>query len=259
MIATDYFEGVILNTLRGVGATAPTTVYAALFLSNPTDSGTAGNEIIYNGYTRQAVEFGIPGPLGGSIGVQNINQVIFPESPSDSGLVTYAAIYDALTGGNMLCYGQLTTPLQVRAGNQPSFGVSQLQFFLIGSFTNYFKTATLSLLRGQSVSGFDSYLSLWNGDPEVGGAELQGDTYSRPYISFTAPVHLTTGQSQISNDSVVQFSPPSSNWGNWLYTVVFDASSNGNPIIKSQRNIGEDLLVGYTPSAKIGDIKIAVN
>jgi hypothetical protein len=34
----------------------------------------------------------------------------FPVATADWGTVTYAAVYDAATGGNMLAYAQLTDP-----------------------------------------------------------------------------------------------------------------------------------------------------
>lgn len=52
MYATDYFERLTLNLLRGQSATAPVRVYIGLFLNNPGDEG-GGTEAGYSGYARQ--------------------------------------------------------------------------------------------------------------------------------------------------------------------------------------------------------------
>ena len=44
MYATDYFETLILNLARGVSATAPQTMYLALYLNDPSDTG-GGTEV----------------------------------------------------------------------------------------------------------------------------------------------------------------------------------------------------------------------
>ena len=71
MYATDYFETMMLNTLRGTNATAPTKVYMGLFLSNPGETGAGGTEVSYSGYQRQEVSFSSPAVMSGGIGLQN--------------------------------------------------------------------------------------------------------------------------------------------------------------------------------------------
>lgn len=125
MTKTDYLENAVLNhTLRNVPYTPPTTIYLAAFTSPTTDAG-GGTEVAGNGYARQAVTFGAPS--GGA--VANTNIVTFPvASPAGWGTVTHAAVFDSLTGGNMLRHGALTAAKTINAGDALTFQVGQVVF-----------------------------------------------------------------------------------------------------------------------------------
>lgn len=57
----------------------------------------------------------------------NSNTITFPTSSAAWGIVGAYGIYDALTGGNYLGFGILTTPQNISAtGNTPSFAANQL-------------------------------------------------------------------------------------------------------------------------------------
>lgn len=48
MYATNHFEEIMLNLARGISASAPETMYLALYLNDPGDDG-AGTEVSYPG------------------------------------------------------------------------------------------------------------------------------------------------------------------------------------------------------------------
>ena len=102
---SNYLENALINvTLRATSYTAPTTVYVALFTSDPTDAGS-GTEVTGGSYARTAVTFAAP-----SNGVTTNNaDVTFPTCTSAWGTVGWIGIYDALTTGNLLYH----TPLDV--------------------------------------------------------------------------------------------------------------------------------------------------
>ena len=102
---SDYAENKLLNHMLGVSTfTMPTTVYLALFTSNPTDAGT-GTEVTGNGYARKVIPFSTA--TTGTI--SNASEVAFATPTGAWGIVTHFGIYDALTGGNLLVHGPLTT------------------------------------------------------------------------------------------------------------------------------------------------------
>lgn len=102
---SNYLENALINvTLRNTAYTSPTTVYLALYTSDPTDADS-GTEVSGGSYARQSITFGAP-----SNGVSTNSAAIeFPQCTSSWGTVTHVGIRDALTTGNLLYH----TPLDV--------------------------------------------------------------------------------------------------------------------------------------------------
>lgn len=112
MSFSDYTEDAILNHLfRNVPLASPTTVYAALFTSDPGEA-SGGTEVAAgaNSYARQAISFGAPG--GGAVA----NTVALTWTNMPAAFVSHVAVMDALTGGNMLAYAALSYTVNVAAG-----------------------------------------------------------------------------------------------------------------------------------------------
>ena len=175
MYASNYFETAMLNLMRSTSITAPGTMYLALFLSNPGDSGTDGTEITYTGYQRQAITFTAPTASGSGLAMENTALISFPESASSAGSVTYVAVFDNSTGGNMWLYGQLDTPLNVQTGVSPVFRAGSVKWIWSGNLSTYYRTAIMNTLRGTNCSGFAPYVALCNGDPTGAGNEFSGN------------------------------------------------------------------------------------
>ena len=108
MSFTDYLEDKILNhVFGGTAYTAPTTLYVGLHTSASSDAA-AGTEVSGGAYARQTAAFTVSGtsPTEAS----TTAAIEFPVATSSWGTVTYAGVYDAATGGNLLAYAQLTDP-----------------------------------------------------------------------------------------------------------------------------------------------------
>ena len=110
---SNYLENALINvTLRATSYTAPTTVYVALFTTDPTDAGT-GTEVTGGSYARTAVTFSAP-----SNGVTSNNaDVTFPTCTSSWGIVTHLGLYDASTSGNLLYHTPLDSSKTVDSGD----------------------------------------------------------------------------------------------------------------------------------------------
>jgi len=109
----NYLENALINgTLRGTTYTAPTTVYVALYTSDPTDADT-GTEVSGTSYARQAVTFGAP-----SNGVTtNSAAVEFPQAGGSWGTVSYIGLRDASTAGNLLYHTALDAAKTISTGD----------------------------------------------------------------------------------------------------------------------------------------------
>lgn len=112
MSFSNYLENKILDHSLGLTTyTKPAAVYLALFTSDPGETGS-GTEVSTGGYARQAIVFSAAS--GGA--TSNTSSLTFTASGSGFGTVTHLAIYDAITGGNLLYYSSVGTPRTIAAG-----------------------------------------------------------------------------------------------------------------------------------------------
>lgn len=110
---SDYAETALFNALlRNIAFTSPTTVYVALFTTNPTDAGS-GTEVSTGNYVRQPVTFSAPSNGVGS----NSGQVIWDPASVAFGTITHIGLYDAATSGNLLMYAPLNSSKIIGAGD----------------------------------------------------------------------------------------------------------------------------------------------
>lgn len=91
--------------------TRPTATYLALFTSNPAEDGS-GTEVSGGAYARQAVSITVSGNTA-----SNTAAVEYPTATASYGTVTHVGIYDALTSGNLIAYGALTTSKAIDTGD----------------------------------------------------------------------------------------------------------------------------------------------
>ncbi len=258
---TNYYETTMLNTMRGQAAVAPPAVYVALFLSDPTETGTAGTEVSYTGYQRQALALSSPTTTGTTVQVSNTTEIVFPTPTGAAGTVTHAAIMDAATGGNVLVYKQLTNQIVLTAETSPRFAAGEIALTMsAGNMDPTFKVKILNFLRGTTINGFAPYLGLYNGDPTTGGAtELSGTGYARLPLVLDVPTEQVSGQMQTANTNAAQSQPATVNWGQWAYGVIMDAETGGNRVWYKQ-NLGTyNMNNGAQAYLRAGDITLALN
>ena len=101
----------ILNTSLRSG-----TYYLALFLTDPTASGT-GTEASGGGYARKVISFDAPSLVAGKQQVKNTDAVDYGVITADIGTVSYWGIFDSQTGGNLLWFGSFARGKNVLNGD----------------------------------------------------------------------------------------------------------------------------------------------
>ena len=259
MYATNYFEQIILNVLRGTDAAAPSAVYIGLFTGDPTDSGSGANEVSYSGYARQQITFSQPAAMENGIGFSNTADITFPISPSAAGTITHIAVFDTLSGGNMLIYGELEESQDIESQEAPVIVAGEAKWWLSGDMSVYFKTAALNFLRGTDLTGISPYLALYNANPDNSGEELSGANYGRLALSFGAPVQQQTGECKITTTASVATNRASSVWGTWGYTAIMDASAGGHCLFGKAKSPAKVMRVGLLATCAAGDLSLAVN
>jgi len=126
MSMSNYLENKVLDhTLKTTAYTMPTTLYLALYTSDPTDADT-GTEVTGGAYARQAAVFGAA--VGGV--ASNSGVVTFPVATVSWGTVTHVGIRDAITIGNLLYSGILSVSQLVGINNQLVFNAGQISITL---------------------------------------------------------------------------------------------------------------------------------
>ena len=112
MSFSNYLENKVLDHVFGGSAyTAPATLYVGLFTSDPGETGS-GTEVSGGSYARQTITFTVTGSQASSSAA-----VEFPTATASWGTITYAAVYDAVSGGNLLASGALTTSKTIDSGD----------------------------------------------------------------------------------------------------------------------------------------------
>ena len=135
---TDYLENKFVDhVFRTSSFTKPTVLAVALYTAAPGETG-GGTEVSGGAYARidrppldanwNATQGGTTGDSSGTGGLtDNAADITFPAPTANWGSVTHMAILDALTGGNFLLYGALTTAKTVNNGDPaPKFTAGDL-------------------------------------------------------------------------------------------------------------------------------------
>ena len=128
---TDWFESGILNQIfRGITLTLPSTgVYIGLTSDSPTDADPTANELSGNGYARIHVPTGdwnAPVADGNGQLVDNSAAIDFATATGNWGYASGVIICDAVSGGNILMRGDLTTPRDVLSGDTFRFSAGDM-------------------------------------------------------------------------------------------------------------------------------------
>lgn len=120
----DYLENKLLDHWLGrTSFTMPANVRVGLFTAAPGEAG-GGTEVSGGSYARQSVT--IDAAAAGA--TQNSAEILFPLATANWGTITHFAIFDATTGGNMLCHGPLTASKVINTGDQFRFPLGALDF-----------------------------------------------------------------------------------------------------------------------------------
>ena len=224
--ATNEFSRMVLNAYRGISVQGVSNLFVGLFQSDPTSSGTSGIEVAYPGYARQPISFSPPAPFNGHIAIRNDANISWPESSVTTADATHIGIFDGAVGGRMLLRGVLTQPLSIMPNRAPGVLAGDITYFGRGNFSLGFRAATLDILRGVTLPGFDPYVALHSADPDTGGFELGGEGYARAEATFSAP-QIIDGIMTIVNESEISFPIPLASWGNFAAASIMrgEASS----------------------------------
>lgn len=124
-----YLESALLNhVFKGAAFTQPTNLYVALMTAAPADddTGTTIVEPVGNAYARVLFNTWTIATVATVTTSKNNGAIVFPTATGSWGTLTHFGILDALTLGNLLAYGTLTTAKAVTTDDTPSFASNAL-------------------------------------------------------------------------------------------------------------------------------------
>jgi len=134
---TNYLENQLVDHIfRNQTFSAPANLYISLHTADPGETGAS--EISGNNYGRATVASSLANWAGtqaaasttassGTGGVTSNNNAITFATPSATwGTITHFAIWDAVSTGNPLLYGELTTSKTINSGDTVSFAAAAL-------------------------------------------------------------------------------------------------------------------------------------
>ena len=112
----EYFENAIINLMRNVAFTE-VAVYVGLFTDSSSvadlEAGTITEEVTGGSYARE-----LAGLSAASEGTSsNAGDITFTTATGDWGIVTYIALMDAITAGNVLMHTALDAAKTVNTGD----------------------------------------------------------------------------------------------------------------------------------------------
>ncbi|MFK7692853.1 hypothetical protein [Paenibacillus sp. HJGM_3] len=129
---SNWLSDSLLNlAFRNTAWTPPSTVYLALYTSNPTAADT-GTEVSGGAYARIAIPFAAP--VGQSFNLYDIKtgvaetvtrrtlksnaELVFAVATAPWGLITHVGIRTALTAGNLMYFGAVNNPRTIETGDR---------------------------------------------------------------------------------------------------------------------------------------------
>jgi hypothetical protein len=127
---SNYFISKFLNqTFNAASFSFPGTLYAALWTStlNAASTGSTSGEASYTGYARVAITANTTNFPTSSTGsaIQNGTAITFPANAGSLQTMTFFAILDASSAGNVLYWGSITSTA-INPGDTPQVNINGL-------------------------------------------------------------------------------------------------------------------------------------
>ena len=110
-LSNDFITKILKAVTNQMSYSSPATVYLALYTSNP-NPNNSGTEVSGTFYARQSIAWNA---VSGQM-VTNSGTITFPTAGSNWGTITYLAIFDAVSSGNLIAFAQATAAITINTG-----------------------------------------------------------------------------------------------------------------------------------------------
>lgn len=250
---SNWLELELLDHVLKVGAySVPSNIYVALFVGDPLDTGAGGAEVSGGSYARVVMN---SWDAAASRATENTSQINFAEATASWGTVTHFAIYDAITGGNFLAHGDLSSSKAIGTGDNVYFIASAIDvvFSAGGICTNLANKLLDHVFKTTSYTvETNLYIALYTSSPTdsgTSGSEVSGGSYARK--AHNTWDTASSGASE--NAGAITFATATASWGTVTHFLMLNhlsnAASSSNTLIwgalDSSRAIGIDDIAEF--------------
>jgi len=268
---TDAAELLFLDHLTSASAawTPSATVYLALYIGDPLDTGDGGAEVTAaNGYARVAIPFATPPAAASRQIVQSGIVQYAGNTGSDWGTVTNWAIFDASTAGTMLAHGVLSASRSIVVGNTPSVASGQIIVSVTtGGASDYLVEAMLDFIFGAGTfaqpSLFVALASAALTDTSTGTTLV--DLVMTDYARESKSAGLTdwdaasgTSPGATANKTLVNFGALTGTGETVEAIALCDAATVGNLLVYDN-TVSQDVGTGDTVQMIVGAFDITLD
>lgn len=259
LVISNYLENALINHIfRNTAYTDPASVYIGLFTTAIGDDGT-GTEVSGGSYVRKQLTAAFTTPSNGAC--ENSALVEFVTATAVWGLVTYIGIYDAVTGGNLLFWGQLSSSQQVDTGDVFKIAAGDLDISLTNHFSYFLANELLDHILNSAnypTLGTNIYVALFTTTPGrdgTGGTEVSGGSYARENVtSWDAPSNGVT-----ANTSLQEYPTATADWGTIVGAGIYDAATVGNLLWVGNLTASKDVYSGDLFQFAAGAIDVSID
>lgn len=241
---SDYLELKLLDhILKTAPFTVPTHIYIALSTADPTDDGSGLAEPS-DGYARVVCDVW---DAAASRATENTNEVAFPEATGVWGTITHWAAFDAITGGNMLAHGELTTSKVIGTGDNARFLIGDLDIsFNSGGLSDYLANKLLDHVFKTTEFSVPANIYVALSDTTIADGTT-GITISEPGANYARKLHnaydaAVAGHSE--NTGVVTFIEASASWGTITDVALVDSLTAGNILLYAVLDVSKAVEAG---------------
>jgi hypothetical protein len=246
---SDHGEDELMDHIFNASYSPITPLYVGMGTAGADTGLTA--EPSGDNYAREVIAFNV---ASARKVVQN-GLITFNQASGDWGTMASYGVFDAISGGNMLGWGDFNVSKPVVNGNTPSIADAQIEISITaGEITDFLVHELLDHMFGNlSYSAPDTFIlladtALADGDTDPTAKECAGTDYARKQVEpngGSAPTWKNSASGLVENLAVITFATPGSGgWDQVTAIGIADAISGGNLLMYDNSPGGD----GQTPA-----------
>lgn len=254
--ASNYLEAALLDHVLKVAPYAqPASLYVALYTTSPGE-GDTGVEVTGGSYARtQFTDWSAAAARDAT----NNTDITFVTATALWGTVVSVGLCDALSGGNLLFWDDITTPRTIDNGDTAVIEATEFDISLTsGGWSTVLADALIDhvLLTAPYTVPTNLYIALYTITPTDagGGTECTGGSYARE-LENVWDAATPGAPSESANTGAVTFTQATAGWGTVVAFGIHDHLTLDQLLIYGDLDVSRAIENGDTARFPAGDLK----